>query len=215
MRFKFDKPTGSQADTKELEYVALLPLSLLGCFAFFERPIMHGRHYNSQTNTVRSSLIEIISSKRYIAALMQTCRPMRQDGSIEGMCKFALVPPIFPNLVAHDDDDNDYDSMTVQDIMYFLMSRYGVEVKEDALRIDIFKDLAGNPDNATNGIIDIRQLVAMLVIPHLAKIAHGVYTDSMTKDGSSEIADSRLGEASNPREARELLWSSMTAPSKC
>lgn len=39
MRFKFEKPTGSQADTKELEY---------------------------------------------IAALMQTCRPLRQDGSIEG-----------------------------------------------------------------------------------------------------------------------------------
>jgi hypothetical protein len=91
MRFKFDKPTGSQADTKELEYVALLPFSLLGCFALFEKPIMHGRHYNSQTNTVRSSLIEIISSKRYIAALMQTCRPMRQDGSIEGMCKFASL----------------------------------------------------------------------------------------------------------------------------
>ncbi|KAG7348535.1 hypothetical protein IV203_017240 [Nitzschia inconspicua] len=64
MRFRFDKPTGSYADTKELEY---------------------------------------------IAALMQTCRPMRPDGSIE-----------------------------VNDIMYLLVSRFGVEVREDALRTDIF-----------------------------------------------------------------------------
>ncbi|KAL3905973.1 MAG: hypothetical protein SGARI_004211, partial [Bacillariaceae sp.] len=116
MRFKFDKPVGSHADTKELEY---------------------------------------------ISALMQTCRPLRQDGSLE-----------------------------VQDVYCLLMSRYGVEVQTDAIRNEIFVGLAGDPDGVPKFVIDIRQVAAMLMIPHLAKMSQGVYVKSVTKDDEEDVKES-------------------------
>lgn len=80
--------------------------------------------------------------------------------------------------------------------MCLLMSRYGIDVKEDAIRTDVFMELAGNPDNVTTGVMDIRQLVAMLVIPHLAKMSHGVYVESATKE---EQDPANLGEPLCPK----------------
>ena len=56
------------------------------------------------------------------------------------------------------------------------MSRYGVDVEEDAIKKDIFVQLAGDIEEVPCHVIDIRQIVAILLIPHyLAKIADGTY----------------------------------------
>jgi hypothetical protein len=62
------------------------------------------------------------------------------------------------------------------------MSRYGVEVQDVAIRNDIFVELAGDLDSVPKGVMDIRQVAAMLLIPHLAKLAQGVYVKSVMNE---------------------------------
>jgi hypothetical protein len=78
------------------------------------------------------------------------------------------------------------------------MSRFGVDVKEDAIKNDIFVELAGDIEEVSCNVIDIRQIVAMLLIPHLVKISDGTY---VTK--SSYLKDAMMEENEVPKEEVE------------
>ena len=51
----------------------------------------------------------------------------------------------------------------------FLLSRYGINVTEDEIRKSIFYDLAGG--DSDDDCIDLTEVVAMLVIPYLVRVA--------------------------------------------
>ncbi|CAB9503446.1 expressed unknown protein [Seminavis robusta] len=95
MRIGFEKPVGSHADVKELEY---------------------------------------------ISALHQTGLTIRKNGSIEA-----------------------------DDIVALLHSRFGLEVKKEAIEDEVLVDLAGDPKNIPTHVLDLRQAIAILLIPHLLR----------------------------------------------
>jgi hypothetical protein len=68
------------------------------------------------------------------------------------------------------DDDNETfidGSIDANDVKVFLRSRYGIVATEDEVKELIFSDLGGGND----GCIDLVEVVSLLVIPYLAKIA--------------------------------------------
>jgi hypothetical protein len=67
-----------------------------------------------------------------------------------------LTPPIY---------------FAAKDIVYFLLSRYALETTEDIVNEEILVDLAGDPENEPKHIMDLRQITALLMIPHLNKVA--------------------------------------------
>mmetsp|Transcript_10121 Transcript_10121/g.14728 ORF Transcript_10121/g.14728 Transcript_10121/m.14728 type:complete len:1032 (-) Transcript_10121:116-3211(-) len=60
-------------------------------------------------------------------------------------------------------------SIEAIDVKNFLLSRYGINVTEDEIRKSIFYDLAGG--DSDDDCIDLTEVVAMLVIPYLVRVA--------------------------------------------
>jgi hypothetical protein len=58
-----------------------------------------------------------------------------------------------------------------QDIIHFLLSRYSLEINEDVVKDEILAQLAGDPEEEPKHIMDLRQMVGLLLISHLAKVA--------------------------------------------
>jgi hypothetical protein len=83
------------------------------------------------------------------------------------------------------------------------MSRFGVDVKEDAIKNDIFVELAGDSEEVPCNVIDIRQIVAMLLIPHLVKISDGTYVtkSSYLKDAEEVYHPHRRHDPNVPVDA--------------
>lgn len=59
------------------------------------------------------------------------------------------------------------------DIVAFLASRHGLQVQEDGdfMQKEILVDLAGDPEEDPKRVLDLRQVAALLTLPHLVKIS--------------------------------------------
>lgn len=65
------------------------------------------------------------------------------------------------------------------DIVAFLTSRHGIAVDEEFVKQHILLELAGDPEKEPSPVLDLRQVVALLVLPHLVKVS--------AKDNGDEI----------------------------
>lgn len=87
---------------------------------------------------------------------------------------------------------------TAQDIVYFLLSRYALETQEDVINEEILVQLAGDPEENPKNIIDLRQITALLMIPHLVKVAAGDdkndHIDRVLLEITSDLQDNDIEE---------------------
>jgi hypothetical protein len=62
---------------------------------------------------------------------------------------------------------------TAADIVAFLVSRHGIAVEEDGdfVQKQVLVDLAGEPEEDPKHVLDLRQVVALLTLPNLAKVS--------------------------------------------
>lgn len=85
---------------------------------------------------------------------------------------FADVSELEYIAAIHQTTDDDKDtfvdgSIDASDVKVFLLSRYGISVTEEEVKESIFRDIGGG----VNGCIDLVEVVSLLIIPYLSKVA--------------------------------------------
>mmetsp|Transcript_3330 Transcript_3330/g.3674 ORF Transcript_3330/g.3674 Transcript_3330/m.3674 type:complete len:928 (-) Transcript_3330:725-3508(-) len=87
---------------------------------------------------------------------------------------------------SHSDEDGDWmdGSINDKDVRAFLMSRHGIKTSEEEVRKVIFSGLAGG--EGEDDCIDIVEMVSILVIPLLLKVAKGNERKVATEFSSAE-----------------------------
>lgn len=123
-----------------------------------------------------------IRELEYLSALAQTAMPsLRKNASLHGEFLSKLEKGTWNNYVNSPESSVYMPCMpllhfyviTAKDIKYFLLSRHGIVVQTDEVKADILADLScdfrDNEDDPEVAL-DLCELVALLLIPHLRKI---------------------------------------------
>jgi hypothetical protein len=84
-----------------------------------------------------------VKELEFLACLHQTCDENRVDGSI-----------------------------VAEDIQMLLLSRHGLDVGMEQIENSVLVDLVGNPNRDPAPVMDLRQMVSLLTIPHLLKASN-------------------------------------------
>ena len=80
-------------------------------------------------------------------------------------------------------------SLIAEDIQMLLLSRQGLKVSLEQIEEFILVDLIGNPDKFPDPVMDLRQLVTLLTIPHLESASR---EDKQTTTTSSSLFETVL-----------------------
>jgi hypothetical protein len=86
-------------------------------------------------------------------------------------------------------------SLIAEDIQMLLLSRQGLKVSLEQIEEFILVDLIGNPDKFPDPVMDLRQLVTLLTIPHLESASREdkeKQTTTTTSSSSSSLFETVL-----------------------
>jgi hypothetical protein len=70
----------------------------------------------------------------------------------------------------------------VEDVVYFLSSRHGIQAHPDLVEQDILTNLAGDFGSNSSQVMDLCQMASILLLPHVKKLAAAMDESKHNKD---------------------------------
>ena len=164
MTITFERPVGAHLDVKELEYIASLhqsgnklrPDASIACefvvCSCCRRRLCWHREFSSVAMVVSTRVAQILAS---------------WTGADRASSSFSLSLSLSPT---HTHTCSSFTA--ADDVIALLMSRHGIRADKDLVEKRLMPSLAGAMGDNPSAVFDIVELVSILVIPNLKKVAN-------------------------------------------